>query len=140
MLSHLSSLLLAVGFVGLAACSEVSTEPAPLLATTQVSPLASATSAAEHTYILEQTVRARPSSGRARALKRGTTWTEFGTITQGTVYRPLDMALVVEGFDVSEAYIVVRDGNVVGFWLPVQKAFDAVEEPKPIVMKQRGED
>lgn len=84
-------------------------------------------------------MRARPTSGRIRALKGGTTWAEVGTIAEGIVYRPLDMTLVIDGFDVSEAYIVVRDGNVVGFWLPVQKAFTPAEEPKPIALIERGD-
>jgi len=64
---------------------------------------------------------------------------EMGTVAEGTVYEPRDTVMTVEATNVSEAYIVVRDGLWVGFWLPVEKGFVAVEHAVPIQLQREGQ-
>jgi hypothetical protein len=123
--------LFCLALLALAACSDVSGEPSPLV---------SRAASAERAYVLEKTVKAKPSGGKSRALKEGSVWTEFGTVAEGTVYRPRGAILTAEGVNVREAYIVVRDRTWVGFWLPVEKAFAPVDRPVPIEMKQGERD
>ena len=66
-----------------------------------------------------------------RTLKRGSRWALVGTTPQGSVYRPVDRVLTVEGAHVHEAYIVVAGGRITGFYLPVEKAFSPIT-PRPL--------
>jgi hypothetical protein len=62
-------------------------------------------------------------TGYTRTLKRDAKWRFVGSISQGEVFKPEGQVLTVEGAHVHEAYIVVAGGNLVGFYLPVEKAF-----------------
>jgi hypothetical protein len=124
-----------VRFLAAAFCILVLTTCADL--ETQSSPLVAASSSA--TYVLDKTVRASPAGGKARRLNQGSLWAEFGTVAEGTVYRPRGAVLTAEATNVHEAYIVVRDGSWVGFWLPVEKAFAPISTPVPISMTRGGQ-
>jgi hypothetical protein len=61
--------------------------------------------------------------GYKRILRKGTRWTWVGRLTTGDVYRTRDQVLTVEASNMHEAYIVVGTGQVVGFYLPVERTF-----------------
>ena len=119
-----------VGLVGmlLAACDIVP----------QASPLLSSASQHPSNYIVEATVTGRPLHGESRSVRAGSRWVELGTIAEGTVYKPRGTVMTVEGINISEAYIVVRDRSWVGFWLPVEKEFVPLESAAPVALR-RGE-
>jgi len=58
-----------------------------------------------------------------RLLRKGSSWKLVGTIPKGEVYKPLDQVLTVECSNIFEAYLVVSEGHMVGFYLPVEKGF-----------------
>lgn len=62
-------------------------------------------------------------SGYLRQLALGSRWTQVGTLSQGHVYRIVGGAFTVEGANVHEAWLVIAGGELVGFYLPVEKAF-----------------
>ena len=68
-----------------------------------------------------------------RELRAGSRWRAMGTVAQGTVYRPLNQVLVVEGPRVDEAYPVVRDNRLQGFFLPGEAGFAAIK-PVPLAL------
>jgi hypothetical protein len=114
--------------LGLTACVDPAMQPSAIL---------SGAPAASSVYVVQATVRSNASNTNDRDLRQGSTWTALGTIDQGTVYKPLDTVLTVEHFDVYEAYIVVRDKNWVGFWLPVEKAFVPMSKLIPIDLQAK---
>ena len=61
--------------------------------------------------------------GYQRVIPRGSAWTRVGRVAEGDVYKPLDRVFTVEGAHVHEAYLVLADDRVVGFYLPVEQAF-----------------
>jgi hypothetical protein len=61
--------------------------------------------------------------GYDRVIGRGTTWTRVGRSNEGDVYKPVGRVFTVEGAHVHEAYLVLADDRVVGFYLPVERAF-----------------
>ena len=75
---------------------------------------------------LSTDVTVTPSGGYARTLKRGTRWECRGRIDQGWVYRTRDQVLTLEASNVFEADIVVLDGTLTGFYLPVERAYSAL--------------
>ena len=63
------------------------------------------------------------TTGYRRTLHQGTHWEQFGSIDAGDVYRSSEQTLTVEGTNVYEAYIVVRDSLLLGFYLPVERTY-----------------
>jgi hypothetical protein len=50
-------------------------------------------------------------------------------IEQGEVFKPLDQCLTVECSNVFEAYLVVQNHQLTGFYLPVQDGFVPLKGP-----------
>lgn len=80
------------------------------------------------TFVLARDVNCSISTGYGRTLRAGTRWDLFGTIDRGEVYRSQDQLLTVEGFNVHEAYLVIKNESLVGFYLPVEKTFTPVSK------------
>ena len=55
-------------------------------------------------------------------------WLVDVVILLGTVF-------TIEGANMHEAYLVLREGRVVGFYLPGERAFSALEPPAPMTYK-----
>lgn len=70
-------------------------------------------------------------------LRAETSWARIGEIPQGTVYKTADQLIVVESFNTRQAYIVVNEERVVGYFLPVENSFVKVT-PVEIVFIDRG--
>lgn len=63
------------------------------------------------------------TTGYKRIIRKGSTWVSVGGLPQGTVYAPSDSVFTVEGSNIHEAYLVVVKGNLIGYYLPVEKSF-----------------
>ena len=61
--------------------------------------------------------------GYDRVISRGTLWTRVGRAAEGDVYRPVGRVFTVEGGHIHEAYLVLADDRLIGFYLPVERAF-----------------
>lgn len=81
-------------------------------------------------FVLEQDVPIRLGFGYNRVLRKGTRWTYVGTIANGDVYKTTDQVLTVEASNIHEAYIVLEDRKLVGFYLPVEKTYTRAVESK----------
>ena len=84
--------------------------------------------ASGRTFVLAEDAHCSISTGYGRTLRAGTRWDLFGTIDRGEVYRSQDEVLTVEGFNVHEAYLVIKNESLVGFYLPVEKTFTPVSK------------
>lgn len=63
------------------------------------------------------------NSGYERAILKDSPWKLVGSVPQGKVYASSGSVFSVEGAHVHEAFLVVTKGNLVGFYLPVEKSF-----------------
>lgn len=72
--------------------------------------------------------------GNSRTLRKGTRWDAVGRVVAGGVYRSRDQILTIECSNVFEAYLVVNGNRLVGFYLPVEKAFSPLDEPVQMVV------
>ncbi len=72
------------------------------------------------------------STGYSTTLRANTRWELVGTVAQGEVYRTKDQIVTLEGAHIHEAYIVVSQGSLVGFYLPVERTFSPVTPGKPL--------
>ena len=77
-------------------------------------------------FQLTQDVSIDLPTGYQSLLKRGSRWDCIGKIAEGYIYKSVDQVLTVEGANVHEAYIVISDGELAGFYLPVEKAFSPI--------------
>ena len=96
--------------------------------------------ASGHTFVLAEDVHCSISTGYRRTLRAGTHWDLFGMIDHGEVYRSQDQLLTVEGFNVHEAYLVVKNESLVGFYLPVEKTFAPVSKIAKLQLTSHTED
>ena len=107
---------IAVVAIGLGACAaEVVRQPGDF------TPVAAAAARAE--IEITEDVEVPVSRNYNRVLARGSRWQLVGTTPQGRVYRRSDGVFTVEGAHVHEAYLVLAGDRLVGFYLPVEKAF-----------------
>jgi hypothetical protein len=82
-------------------------------------------------------VDARPESGYARSIKADTEFVAVGRIPQGLVLRPTQTVLTIEGAHMHEAYAVYHEGKLVGFYLPVERAYSALPLPVPMPLQEK---
>ncbi len=122
-----AAVLLAVAWLGAAACTAQQTA--------LVAPLAIAPND-DSTYMLVEAIEIRAKNAAKTRLKAGTTWRRVGNIEQGDVYSTKDQVVVVNSYNVFEAYIVVSDAQIVGYYLPVEESF-VQSEPVPIELTKQ---
>lgn len=103
----------------LAGC-DVHGEPATLnaLATRSAQPL-----------VVSTRVDVALGTGYSRTISQGSTWLPVGEITAGTVYKPGSGVFTVEGTNVHEAYLVVANGRLMGFYLAGEAAYAPLGHP-----------
>ena len=113
----------AVAFLCLAGCAaDISRTPTTFVPATS--------SETVRSIQLSKELSVTPSSGFERRLKGGSTWSYVGRVPEGQVYRIKDDVFMLEGKHMHEAYCVVSPTNkLVGFFLPVEKAFVPVSSP-----------
>lgn len=62
-------------------------------------------------------------TGYSRTLADKSVWSRVGRVPQGDVYRPVGTIFTIEGRQVHEAYLVIRDKTLMGFYLPGEQNY-----------------
>ncbi len=120
---------IAIGLALLSGCAvSQQTVPAPMTVTEIDTDL----------YRLDESIEIKARNAQPTRLVAGTRWTRLGSIPQGNVFATSDQVVIVNGFDVHEAHIVTNDGQVVGFYLVVEKTF-VEAKPVDIILTTEGE-
>ena len=73
-------------------------------------------------------------TGYTRTVPERSRWRAAGTLPEGIVYEPLDTVFAIEGRHVHEAWLVVRDGAIRGFYLPAENNYSPL--PQPVSLPQ----
>jgi hypothetical protein len=73
-------------------------------------------------------------TGYSRTLPDKSIWSQVGRIPQGEVYRPIGTIFTIEGRQIHEAYLVFRDRNLVGFYLPGEQNYSPLSTAVPLNM------
>lgn len=81
-------------------------------------------------------VTVRLTSGYSREVRAGSLWQPVGTITQGTVLRPVSGVFTIEGRQIHEAYLVTKASTLVGFFLPGESHFSPLDPPQSITIER----
>jgi hypothetical protein len=83
----------------------------------------------DRVFVASQTVPVRLDSGYDRSIRAGTEFVDAGGVAQGDILKPTNASFTVEGAHMHEAWLVVHTGRLVGFYLPVEKAFSPLSAP-----------
>ena len=72
-------------------------------------------------------------SGQGHIIDANTTWQYVGNISnknlpEGKVYKPVNDVLSIEGTQRYEAYLVVANGKIIGFYLPASSNFSPLRK------------
>jgi hypothetical protein len=84
------------------------------------------------TFRLTRPAEVKLSTGYSTTLRANTRWELVGTVPHGEVYRTKDQVVTLEGDHIHEGYVVVNQGALVGFYLPVERTFSPVTEVQPL--------
>ena len=74
-------------------------------------------------------------TGYGRTIAAGSQWQQVGLIEQGAVYQPHLNVFTLEGAHIHEAYLVVDNDKLVGFYLPAERGFSSLKRQLPINFK-----
>jgi hypothetical protein len=113
-----------LGILSLLALLVGSCAPAVVQEPTQLTPTVG------KSFRLTQAAEVALATGYSTTLRENTTWQLVGTVPQGEVYRTRDQIVTLEGAHIHEGYIVVDQGALVGFYLPVERTFSPVMPAK----------
>ncbi len=78
-------------------------------------------------------------SGYRRIINSGVVLIETGSIDAGRVYKPTNTVFTIEGKHMHEAYFVLRNERLVGFYLPVEHAFSPLSQSIVLSIKEGGQ-
>ena len=111
--------LLILAVILLAACAmQVPREPTTF----------SAANAPGKILTIREPINLSAGTGYTSTMPASSRWVQTGTIPQGDVYMIENSVFTVTGMHIHEARVVVRDRMIVGFYLPVERAFSPVSE------------
>jgi hypothetical protein len=77
----------------------------------------------------------RANTGFHRDIAAGSRWQLAGRIAQGDVYQAVGNVFTVEGAHIHEAYLVVDNQAVVGFYLPAERGFSPLKQHSAISLQ-----
>lgn len=75
------------------------------------------------------------ATGYQRSIITGSRWERVGVVAQGDVYRPVGTVFTIEGANMHEAFLVVKDSQIAGFYLPGEGAYSALDTPVSLPFK-----
>ena len=99
------------------------------VARVQQMPVTFAPAAAGASFVLREAAVVRIGTGYPVNLKAHTTWARIGTTEFGDVYTSRDQVLTVEASNIHEAALVMRETQIVGFYLLIEKKYCPATAP-----------
>jgi len=127
--SSLIAVYVTLSCASLAGCAtEVSRTP------TQFTP---GTVARNQFIVVTREVTVTPSSGYSLTLKAGSTWKYVGQVPEGAVYKIQNDVFLLEGRNMHEAYCVIDNDELVGFFLAAEQAFSPLTPHVPLPINER---
>ena len=97
----------------------------------------SALPAPQKKYVASQPASIRLDSGYERSISAGTEFIEIGRIPQGSILKPTNTTFTIEGAHMHEAYPVLSNQRIVGFYLPVERAFSPLSQTTSLFIDER---
>ena len=83
-------------------------------------------------FVLLEPASLSAFGSRRQVLREGTTWLAVGELDRGTVFKSKDQVVTVNSYNVYEAGILVREMQVVGYYIP---STESIVEIDPVALK-----
>jgi hypothetical protein len=90
----------------------------------------------QKSFVIDESMKITEGTCYDRMLSKGMRWNLTGRIREGDIYKSSEQILTLECSNVHEAYLVIANDGIVGFYLPVEKGFVGLS--KPIKMNIRN--
>lgn len=103
-----------------------------MIATTPSSVELAQDGTAERSITIQAPVVIQLDTGYSRTLAAKSVWKSVGHVPQGAVYRPVGTIFTIEGRQVHEAYLVLKDKKLVGFYLPGEQSYSPLSAAVPL--------
>ncbi|WP_346430271.1 hypothetical protein [Cupriavidus basilensis] len=84
--------------------------------------------------VILATAKIQLDTGYSRELAETSVWKRVGRVPQGTVYQPVGTIFTIEGRQVHEAYLVLKDKKLVGFYLPGEQNYSPLSTAVPLTL------
>ncbi|WP_082818818.1 hypothetical protein [Cupriavidus nantongensis] len=111
--------------LALAAC-------APMVATTPSTIEATQPNTASRRIQILTPATIKLDTGYSRTLPEKSVWSKAGRVPQGDVFRPVGTIFTIEGRQVHEAYLVIHNQTLVGFYLPGEQNYSPLSTAVPL--------
>jgi hypothetical protein len=86
-------------------------------------------------FVVDENMEITEGTCYDRTLKKGKRWNLAGMIREGEIFKSSEQILTLECSNVHEAYLVVANSSIVGFYLPVEKGFVGLTKPMKITIQ-----
>lgn len=106
---------------------------APMIQTTPATIEPVSSGGNTHSVLLRDTTPIRLDTGYSRLIPSGK-WIPVGRLSQGTVYRPVGTVFTIAARQVHEAYLVVHEKTLVGFYLPGESSYTPLSNAVPLTL------
>ncbi|NUA32222.1 hypothetical protein FCJ59_36840 [Cupriavidus basilensis] len=114
------------------ACGIALSGCAPMIATTPSAVELAQDGTTARSITIQTPVVIQLDTGYSRTLPAESVWKPVGRVPQGAVYRPVGTIFTVEGRQVHEAYLVLKDRKLVGFYLPGEQNYSPLSTAVPL--------
>ncbi|WP_416050415.1 hypothetical protein [Cupriavidus basilensis] len=105
---------------------------APMIATTPSSVELAQDGTTARSITIQAPAVIQLDTGYSRTLAAKSVWKPVGRVPQGAVYRPVGTIFTIEGRQVHEAYLVLKDKKLVGFYLPGEQNYSPLSTAVPL--------
>lgn len=114
------------------ACAIALSGCAPMVAMTPSTVELAQDGGAARSITIQAPVVIQLDTGYSRELADKSVWKPVGRVPQGVVYRPVGTIFTIEGRQVHEAYLVLKDKKLVGFYLPGEQNYSPISIAVPL--------
>lgn len=83
--------------------------------------------------------RVEPTVGFGETLGSGSCWRRVGVTAHGDVFRPVGGVFMLNSANAHEAYLVLSDQTLVGFYLPGERAFAPAKKSVALALVEKGD-
>jgi len=93
---------------------------------------------ADQIFVVDRDIDFRLDTLYTKHIQENSEWYVVGAIPQGTVYKSSNGVFSVQGTNVHEAYLVVDQDQLIGFYLPAERAFSGLSSRVHLILKPKG--
>lgn len=76
-------------------------------------------------------------TGRRKAIPSRSLWQYSGSTPEGAIFKSTNLPFMLRDANTHEAYLVISNSKLVGFYLPGEQAFVQIEQPIALLLEEK---